>query len=93
MGGGMGSMMSGSMTFVWAVVAAVVIALTFAATIWLMRASTRRARSALPGTEPLAELDLRYARGDLASDEYLQRRSDLEYSRDTDSAVRRSRRT
>jgi putative membrane protein len=82
MGGDMmnGGMMGGFVWF-WAILWVVVLALLVVGAIWLARTLTR------PSTPPggpaapspaRAELDLRYARGELDRDEYLQRRADLE---------------
>jgi putative membrane protein len=82
MGGGMmdRGMMGGFMWF-WAIFMVVVLALLVAGAIWLARTLTRP--SSAPGgpagpSPARAELDLRYARGDLTREEYLQRRADLE---------------
>jgi len=74
MGGGM---MGGAFMWFWVLFAVVVLALLVVGVVWLVRTlagpgpggSTSTARQ---------ELDLRYARGDLTREEYLQRRSDLE---------------
>jgi putative membrane protein len=78
-GGNMdGGMMGGGFEWFWAILWVVVLALLVAGAIWLARTLTR------PSTPPSgpgparAELDLRYARGDLTREEYLQRRADLE---------------
>jgi putative membrane protein len=85
MGGSMmgGGMMGGFMWF-WAVFWVVVLALLVAGAIWLARTLTRP--SSPPGgpagpNPARTELDLRYARGDLTREEYLQRRGDLEGGR------------
>ena len=79
MGGDMmdGGMMGGFMWF-WAIFWVVVLALLVVGAIWLARTLTRP--SSPPGgpSPARAELDLRYARGDLTREEYLQRRADLE---------------
>jgi putative membrane protein len=82
MGGDMmnGGMMGGLMWF-WAVFWVVVLALLVVGAIWLARTLTRSSSppSGTAGPNPArAELDLRYARGDLTREEYLQRRADLE---------------
>jgi putative membrane protein len=79
-----GNMMGGGFMWFWVVmvvVMVVVLALLVAGAIWLARTLTRP--SSPPGgpTGPSparTELDLRYARGDLTREEYLQRRTDLE---------------
>jgi putative membrane protein len=79
MGGNMmdGGMMGGFMWF-WAIFMVVVLALLVAGAIWLARTLTRPA-SPTGGPSPArTELDLRYARGDLTREEYLQRRADLD---------------
>jgi putative membrane protein len=85
MGGSMmgGGMMGGFMWF-WAIFWVVVLALLVAGAIWLARTLTRP--SSPPGgpagpNPARTELDLRYARGDLTREEYLQRRGDLEGGR------------
>jgi len=84
MGGGM---MGGSMTalaWFWAAFAVALLLLAVVGGIALFRALTRppNAPSGTAGPGPArAELDLRYARGDLTREEYLQRRSDLEDAR------------
>jgi putative membrane protein len=82
MGGGMmdRGMMGGFMWF-WAIFMVVVLAVLVAGAIWLARTLTRP--SSPPGgpagpSLARTELDLRYARGDLTREEYLQRRTDLE---------------
>ena len=82
MGGNMmdGGMMGGFEWF-WAIFMVVVLALLVAGAIWLARTLTRP--SSPPGgpagpNPARTELDLRYARGDLTREEYLQRRADLE---------------
>jgi putative membrane protein len=79
-----GNMMGGGFMWFWAVFWVVVLALLVAGAIWLARTLTHP--SSPPGgpAEPnpaRTELDLRYARGDLTREEYLQRRGDLEGGR------------
>jgi putative membrane protein len=78
MGGGMMDGMAALVWF-WVVVPLVVLALVVVASVWLVRS----ARGPVPrGAEGARhELDLRYARGEVDRDEYLQRRADLEGSR------------
>jgi putative membrane protein len=79
-----GNMMGGGFMWFWVVmvvVMVVVLALLVAGAIWLARTLTHP--SSPPGgpagpSPARAELDLRYARGDLTREEYLQRRTDLE---------------
>ena len=80
MGGDMmdGRMMGGGFMWFWAIFWVVVLALLVAGVIWLARTLTRP-QSPPSGPGPArAELDLRYARGELDREEYLQRRADLE---------------
>jgi|GEM_PF-777671 len=83
MGGDMmgGGMMGGGFMWFWAIFWVVVLALLVAGAIWLARTLTRP--SSPPGgpagpSPARTELDLRYARGDLTREEYLQRRADLD---------------
>jgi putative membrane protein len=91
MGGVMGGDMMGggmmtAMAWFWAVFAIVLLLLAVAGGIALIRILTRQ--PAAPSTPPgspaanpaRAELDLRYARGEVDREEYLQRRGDLEAS-------------
>jgi putative membrane protein len=81
MGGMGGNMMGGGFMWFWAVFWVVVLALLVAGAIWLARTLTHPSNppSGPAGAGPArAELDLRYARGDLTREEYLQRRADLE---------------
>jgi putative membrane protein len=79
-----GNMMGGGFMWFWVVmvvVMVVVLALLVAGAIWLARTLTHP--SSPPGgpagpSPARTELDLRYARGDLTREEYLQRRTDLE---------------
>ncbi len=76
-----GNMMGGGFMWFWAVFWVVVLALLVAGAIWLARtlAHPSNPPSGSAGAGPArAELDLRYARGDLTREEYLQRRADLE---------------
>jgi putative membrane protein len=92
MGGDMmgGDMMGGGMSamaWFWAVFAIVLLLLAVAGGIALIRALTRQPTtpSTPPGLPPAnparTELDLRYARGEVDREEYLQRRGDLEADR------------
>jgi putative membrane protein len=83
MGGDMmdGRMMGDGFMWFWAIFWVVVLALLVAGAIWLARTLTHP--SSPPGgpagpSPARTELDLRYARGDLTREEYLQRRADLE---------------
>jgi putative membrane protein len=76
-----GNMMGGGFMWFWAVFWVVVLALLVAGAIWLARTLTHPSNppSGPAGAGPArAELDLRYARGDLTREEYLLRRADLE---------------
>ena len=76
-----GGMMGGGFVWFWAVLWLVVLALLVVGAIWLARTLTRPSSPSGGPTAPSAaraELDLRYARGDLTREEYLQRRADLE---------------
>lgn len=58
----------------------VLLALAVAAVIWVVRSVAGDSSRASPGRDDDAarrELDLRYARGDLTREDYLQRKSDL----------------
>lgn len=69
-GGGMSGWMSGWF-LIWLLVGLAVLALAMAATVWLVRNMSKG------GANPRRELDLRYARGELTSDEYQERRERL----------------
>jgi putative membrane protein len=73
-----GNMMGGGFMWFWAVLWVVVLALLVAGAIWLARTLTRPPRLPSGPGPARAELDLRYARGELDREEYLQRRADLE---------------
>lgn len=66
---GMDGWMSGWM-LVWLLVGLALFALAVAATVWLISNMRRPGR----GNDALRELDMRYARGELSSDEYDERR-------------------
>jgi putative membrane protein len=82
--GGMGGnmmdrgMMGGGFMWFWAIFMVVVLALLVAGAIWLARTLTRPSNPPSGPGPARAELDLRYARGELDREEYLQRRADLE---------------
>jgi putative membrane protein len=81
MGGDGWNMMGGGFMWFWVVmvvVMVVVLALLVAGAIWLARTLTRPSNPPSGPGPARAELDLRYARGDLTREEYLQRRADLE---------------
>ena len=81
MGGDGWNMMGGGFMWFWVimvVVMVVVLALLVAGAIWLARTLTRPPSPPSGPGPARAELDLRYARGDLTREEYLQRRADLE---------------
>ena len=73
-----GNMMGGGFMWFWAVFWVVVLALLVAGAIWLARTLTRPSNSPSGLGPARAELDLRYARGELTREEYLERRADLE---------------
>jgi putative membrane protein len=80
-GGDGWNMMGGGFMWFWVVmvvVMVVVLALLVAGAIWLARTLTRPANPPSGPGPARAELDLRYARGELDREEYLQRRADLE---------------
>ena len=76
MGGmdGMDAWMSGWM-FAWLLVGLALFALAVAATVWLIRNMSGSGR----GNDALRELDMRYARGELDSDEYDERRQRIHH--------------
>jgi putative membrane protein len=78
MGGGMTAL-----AWFWAAFSVVLLLLAVVGGIALFRAVTRQPTTATPppgtpaGDPARAELDLRYARGEVDREEYLQRRADL----------------
>jgi putative membrane protein len=81
MGGDGWNMMGGGFMWFWIVMVVlmvVVLALLVAGAIWLARTLTRPSNPPSGPGPARAELDLRYARGELDREEYLQRRADLE---------------
>jgi putative membrane protein len=81
MGGDGWNMMGGGFMWFWVVmvvVMVVVLALLVAGAIWLARTLTRPPNPPSGPGPARAELDLRYARGELDREEYLQRRADLD---------------
>lgn len=73
MSGGMMSMMASGWIFMLALTVLVVVAV-----IWLIRSSRTSQIQGRPATgQALAQLDLRYARGEIDRDEYLRRKGDL----------------
>ena len=75
MGGGMMDGMTG-LVWLWVVVPLLVLVVV---SVWLVR--TVRSRAGSDAAAARRGLDLRYARGEVDRDEYLQRRADLEESR------------
>lgn len=80
--GGMmdGGMMSGFIVL-WVILLLALIALAAAGVVWLVRSmggSSRGDRSNSNHAPARAELDRRYAAGELARDDYLERRRDLD---------------
>ncbi|HJU00460.1 MAG TPA: SHOCT domain-containing protein [Actinomycetes bacterium] len=78
MGGGMMDGMTG-LVWLWVVVPLLVLMLVVVVSVWLVR--TVRSRAGSDAAAARRGLDLRYARGEVDRDEYLQRRADLEESR------------
>lgn len=72
MGGGWGVW-----AILWTVLLVALIVLAIAATVWLIRGSVRGRQGSAERTAR-EELDLRYARGELSSEEYTRRRRDIE---------------
>lgn len=70
--GGMQGWMGGMM-LMWLLVGLAILALAIAATVWLVRNMQRGDGRG----DVRRELDLRYARGELTSDEYRERREQL----------------
>lgn len=68
-------MFGGVIVLLWAVFMLALIVLAVVGVVWLVRALGERS----PGrSSALEELDVRYARGEIEREEYLQRRADLE---------------
>jgi putative membrane protein len=78
MGGDGWNMMGGGFLWFWAIFWVVVLALLVVGAIWLARTLTRPPSPPSGPGSARAELDLRYARGELDREDYLQRRADLE---------------
>jgi putative membrane protein len=78
MGGGMMSGMT-AIVWLWVVLTLIVLALVVALSVWLVR--TGRGPAGPAADVARRDLDLRYARGEVDRDDYLQRRADLEGSR------------
>lgn len=77
MGRGMDGMMgTPAMVLGWIVVLLIVAVLT-AALVWLVRSIAGDGRTP-PRRGAIEQLEMRYARGEIDRDEYLQRRDDLE---------------
>lgn len=76
-----GQMMYGAMMWMMALGWIFILALTvlaIAATVWLIRSPRRPRPEARPGGDHArAELDLKYARGEVEREEYLRRKDDL----------------
>jgi putative membrane protein len=75
MGGGM---MGGAFMWFWALFAVLVLALLVVGIVWLVRTLAGPSPGGGSTSTARQELDLRYARGELTREEYLQRRVDLE---------------
>jgi len=78
MGGGMMGGMA-AVVWLWVVVALIVLVLVVVTSVWLLRTGRGPAGGAVPDAR--RHVDLRYARGEVDRDDYLQRRADLEGSR------------
>lgn len=66
------------MMIAWWVFIAALIVLVVVTTIWLIRSSRKFSPAgSTKASAALKELDLRYARGELEREDYLQRKSDL----------------
>ena len=63
--------------FVLLIVVAIVVGVVLLARMWMARPPAGRTGPPPPPNPALAELDLRYARGEVSREEYLQRRADL----------------
>ena len=76
----MDGMMGGFMVL-WVLLLLALIALAVTGVVWLVRSMRRSVSASNGATQPSAvraELDHRYATGELSRDEYLQRRADVE---------------
>lgn len=71
-----GTMIGPVMMVVMMIVAILVLGALIAGIVWLVRNVTEGSRSGRPNA--METLEVRYARGEIDRDEYLQRRSDLE---------------
>ena len=81
MGDGMMDGMMGGLMLLWVLLLLALIALAMAGVVWLvrtMRRSNGGSSGATQQSAARAELDRRYASGELPREDYLQRRSDLE---------------
>lgn len=70
----LGMMHGGTWTTVWLLPGLALAVLAVVAATWLLANLRGTPRS---GADPLHELDLRYARGEISSDEYRERRQHL----------------
>jgi putative membrane protein len=67
----------GGMMLLWGLIAVLLLALLVVGLVWMLR-SMSGAVAGRSATTARQELDVRYARGELTSEEYQQRRADLE---------------
>lgn len=70
-----GMMLGPVMMFVMMIIAILVLGALIAGIVWLVRNVTDASRS---GPNSIETLEMRYARGEIDRDEYLQRRRDLD---------------
>lgn len=70
-----GMMLGPVMMFVMMIVAILVLGALIAGIVWLVRTLTEGSRSGRPNS--IETLEMRYARGEIDRDEYLQHRDDL----------------
>ncbi|MBA3851992.1 MAG: SHOCT domain-containing protein [Chloroflexi bacterium] len=76
-GGMMGGLMGVGM-LIWAILALALVALVIVAIVWLVRQLGRDGQQRRSERSAIAELELRYARGEIEREAYLAVRRDLE---------------